>query len=292
MLYDTHCHPNLAKDKDKDIIIKNFLEENPKGFLNIIWTNPGTNSDILKLVNNYERIFCSVWIHPCDIYDLNIEKTILTLDNQILKDRNPPIIPFNKGNDNNKIVAIWECWLDYYWLKPENDKKIAEYTPEQQNKIINFKKNLQKIFFKAQIKLAEKYNLPIIIHNRESKDDILEILEETWFKNFIFHCYSENLEYAKKLLKLSPNCKISFSWIVTFKNAKYIQETAKSIPLKNILIETDSPYLTPTPFRWKEENEPSFIKYILEKIIELRDEDPEEIRKVIFENSKKVFNIK
>ena len=292
MLYDTHCHPNLAKNKDKDIIIKNFLEENLEGFLNIIWTNPETNSDILKLVNNYERVFCSVWIHPCDIYDLDLEKTILTLENQILKDLNSPIIPFHKGDENNKIVAIWECWLDYYWLKPENDKKIAEYIPEQQNKIINLKKNLQKIFFKAQIKLAEKYNLPIIIHNRESKDDILEILEETWFKNFIFHCYSENLEYAKKLLKLSPNCKISFSWIVTFKNAKYIQETAKNIPLRNILVETDSPYLTPTPFRWKEENEPSFTKYVLEKIIELREEDSEEIKRVIFENSKKVFNVK
>ena len=302
MLYDTHCHPNLAKDKDKNIIIKNFLEENPKGFLNIIWTNPGTNSDILELVKNYDRVFCSVWIHPCDIYDLDLEKTILELENQIIKDRNSPIIPFHKGDENNKIVAIWECWLDYYWLKekplswilsPSQEKEATnKYKKEDIEKIVNLKKNLQKIFFKAQIKLAEKYNLPIIIHNRESKDDILEILEETWFKNFIFHCYSENLEYAKKLLKLSPNCKISFSWIVTFKNAKYIQETAKSIPLKNILIETDSPYLTPTPFRWKEENEPSFIKYILEKIIELRDEDPEEIRKVIFENSKKVFNIK
>jgi TatD DNase family protein len=100
------------------------------------------------------------------------------------------------------------------------------------------------------------------------------------------------LEYAQKLLKLSPNCKISFSGIVTFKNAKEIQETAKNIPLKNILVETDSPYLTPTPFRGKEENEPAFTKYVLEKIIELRTEDSEKIKKTIFKNSLEMFGRK
>ncbi len=212
MLYDTHCHPNLAKNKNSEEIINNFLEENPEGFLNIIWTNPETNSNILELVQKYDRVFCSVWIHPCDINDLYLEKTILELEKLITENRKSPIIPFYKGDENEKIVAIWECWLDYYWEKDKKEK--------------------QKKFFIAQIKLAEKYSLPIIIHNRESKDDVFEILKETWFKNFIFHCYSENLEYAQKLLKLSPNCKISFSWIVTFKNAKDIQETAKNIPLK------------------------------------------------------------
>lgn len=279
MLYDTHCHPNLAKNKDKNKIIENFLEENPKGFLNIIWTNPETNLDVLELSKNNKNIYCSVWIHPCDIYDLDLEKTILWLENNILKNK-------------NKIVAIWECWLDYYWLKPENDKQIAKYDKKYQEKIINEKKKLQELFFKAQILLAIEYNLPVIIHNRESKDDIFKILKEINFKNFIFHCYSEDLEYAQKLLSFAPNAMISFSGIVTFKNAKNIQETAKNIPLKNILIETDSPYLTPDPFRWKEENEPSFIKYILKKIIELRNESSEVIKTTIFENSKTVFNIK
>ena len=259
MLYDTHCHPNLAKNKNWEKIINNFLEENPEGFLNIIWTDLEKNLDVIKLSEKFNRAFCSIWIHPCDISDLILEDTIKKLKNLYLKNK-------------EKIVAIWECWLDYYW---EKDKKEE-----------------QKLFFKAQIELAKKYNLPVIIHNRESKDDIYDILKETDFKNFIFHCYSENLEYAQKLLSFAPNCKISFSGIVTFKNAKDIQETAKNIPLKNILVETDSPYLTPTPFRWKCENEPSFTKYVLEKIIELRDENSEEIKKTIFENSLKVFEIK
>jgi TatD DNase family protein len=103
------------------------------------------------------------------------------------------------------------------------------------------------------------------------------------------HCYTENLDYANKLLEFAPGCMISFSWIVTFKNAKEIQETAKNIPLNNILIETDSPYLTPTPLRWKEENEPDFTKYILDYICKIRNEDNEKIKKQIFENSIKIF---
>ena len=292
MLYDTHCHPNLAKTKDKNEIIKNFFEQNKEAFLNFIWTNPISNQEVLELANQNKNCYCSIWIHPTDIFDLDLEKEILRMENLIIKEKSP-IIPFNKGDkQQNKIIAIWECGLDYYWLKPENDKQIAKYIPEVQQKIIKLKKDLQKIFFKAQIELAKKYNLPVIIHNRESKDDIFEILKQTNFKNFIFHCYSEDLKYAKKLLEFSPDCKISFSWIVTFKNAKEVQQTAKNIPLKNILIETDSPYLTPTPFRGKQENEPSFTKYVLEKIIELRSEEPKEIEKQIFENSLEVFKIK
>ena len=275
MLYDTHCHPNLAKNKNKIQIINNFLEENPEGFLNIIWTDLEKSKDVVELSKTNSRTFCSIWIHPCDIYGLDLEESIINLETLIIKEKSniihsPSGTPFEKGRW--KIIAIWECGLDYYWLKD--------------------KKEEQKKFFIAQIELAKKYNLPLIIHNRESKEDILEILEETNFKNFIFHCYSENLDYAKKLLDFAPNSKISFSWIVTFKNALEIQETAKNIPLKNILVETDSPYLTPTPFRWKEENEPSFSKYVLEKIIELREEKPETIKKQIFENSLEIFKIK
>ncbi len=273
MLFDTHCHPNLAKVKNKDQIIKNFQKENPEGFLNIIWTNPETNKDIIEISNKYKNVYCSVWIHPCDIYDLNLEETLLDLENQIKENK-------------EKIIAIWECWLDYYWLKPENDEKIAKYEKKYQNEIINKKKLLQKIFFKSQLLLAQKYSLPVVIHNRESKDDILLILKELDFKNFIFHCYSENLEYAKELIKFSPDCKISFSGIVTFKNAHDIQETAKNIDIKHILAETDSPYLTPSPFRWKEENEPLFTKYIVEKIEELRWE---KISNTIFKNSINTF---
>lgn len=263
MIFDTHCHPHLNRQKETDKIIKNFLNKWWK-LLNIIWTNPETNKEVLELSKKYDWVFCSIWIHPCDVYDLDLEKTILEMKNQILKNK-------------QKIIAIWECWLDYYRIY--KDEKINNFEE---------KKRLQKIFFKAQLLLAKEYKLPVVIHNRESRDDIFEILKEIDFKNFMFHCYSEDLEYAKKLLNFSPNCMISFSWIITFKNAKNIQETAKNIPIKNILAETDSPYLTPDPYRWKEENEPYYTKYVIEKINELRWENCEE---KIFKNSKIFFNI-
>jgi len=278
MLYDTHCHPYLAKIKDKNNIIKAFREQNPIGFLNSIWTNLETSKEAISEAKQYDFIKASIWIHPCDIDELDLEESIKKLEKIYLENR-------------DYIVAIWECWLDYYWLKAENDENIAKYDLVYREKIIKLKKDLQRVFFIAQIKLAEKYNLPVIIHNRESKDDIFEILKQTNFKNFIFHCYSENLEFAQKLLDFSPNCKISFSGIVTFKNALDIQEAVKNIPLQNILVETDSPYLTPVPYRWKDENEPSYTRYVLEKIIELRDENREEIEKTIFENSLEVFKI-
>lgn len=276
MLYDTHCHPYLQKDKTKKDILKTFKTENPEGFLNSIWTNLETSLEAIQEARENNFVKASIWIHPCDIHWLDLEKSIEKLENIYLENK-------------DYIVAIWECGLDYYRLKAENDKKIQKYDKDHQDKIISLNKKLQKLFFVAQIKLAQKYDLPVIIHNRESKDDIFEIIKEIGLKNFIFHCYSEDLEYAKKLLDYSPEAKISFSWIITFNSAKEVAITAANIPLENILVETDAPYLTPTPYRGKQENEPSFTKYTLEKIIELRSESPEIIKKQIFENSLKIF---
>lgn len=272
MLYDTHCHPNLAKQKNKADIIKTFREENKEGFLNVIGTNLKTSQNVIEMSKTHDFIFCSVWIHPTDTieYRNDLEWTLETLEKYYCENK-------------EKIVALWECGLDYYRLD----------TLEKQHKIKKEEiQDIQKRFFVGQIELAKKYELPLIIHNRNSREDILEILKKTWYKNFIFHCYSEDLTYAQELLSFAPECKLSFSGIVTFKNGKQIAETAKNIPLKNILVETDSPYLTPEPLRGKEENEPSFTKYVLHKIIELRNEDEETITKQIFQNSLDIFKVK
>lgn len=274
-IIDTHCHPYLNKIKNKDDIINNFFSNEWEAMI-VIWTNIETNNDSLKLTKLHDRIYATIGIHPCDIENLEIEKTISKMEKT-----------YNENKE--KIVWIWECWLDYYWLVKDLEK--SNLNQEEKEKIIKETKEKQKLFFIEQIKLATKLNLPIIIHNRDSKDDVFEVLEKTGFKNFIFHCYSENLEYAKKLIKLSPNCKISFSWIVTFSNVKDVQETAKNISIDNILAETDSPYLTPTPFRWKEENEPTFTKYVIEKIASLKWEKYEEIAEKILKNSKNTFKI-
>ena len=272
-IFDTHCHPHLNKIKKTDETIKNFFENGWK-YITVIWTDIEKSKIAVNIAKQNEWVFASIWIHPCDIINLDIEKTINELKN---------IYQENK----DKIVAIWECWLDYYWM--ERNENINKLNPIERKKIINNEKKEQELFFKAQLNLAKELNLPVIIHNRESREDVFKILKEVDFKNFIFHCYSEDLEYAERLIEFSPICKISFSWIVTFKNAYDIQDTAKNIPIKHILAETDSPYLTPTPYRWQEENEPLFTKYVIEKISELRGED---CSKQIFQNSLDIFKIK
>lgn len=275
-IIDTHCHPYLNKEKDKEVIIKNFFE-NGWEYMIVIWTDMKSSKTALEISNSNDRIFATVWIHPCDVFDLDLQESIKKISDYI-------------ENNREKIVAIWECWLDYYRiLRDEKIEKMEEY---QKEKAIKLKKELQALFFKAQIELAKKYDLPIIIHNRESRDDVLSILKETWFKKFVFHCYSEDLEYAKKLIDFSSECKLSFSWIVTFKNAIWVQDTARNIDIKYILSETDSPYLTPTPFRWKEENEPIFTKYVIEHIAKIRWDKLDIFSETIYNNAVDFFKIK
>lgn len=272
-IFDTHCHPYLNKQKEQNTVITNFFQNGWK-YMTVIWTNLKTSKISIEIANKYDWVFVTIWIHPCDITGLDLDNTIKTLEN-LYKD------------NKEKIVWIWECWLDYYRL--ERDNKINKLEKVNRDKIIEKQKKIQWLFFKAQILLAKKYDLPVIIHNRESKDDVLKILKELDFKKFIFHCYSENLEYAQKLIEFSPECKISFSGIITFNSAQDIQKTAKNIDINHILAETDSPYLTPTPYRWKEENEPLYTKYIIEKINKLRWEICDE---QILNNSLEIFWLK
>lgn len=295
MLYDTHCHPYLSKEKSQEEILKNFSQS--WDFLNSIWVDIETSQTSIELAKKYDFIHATIWIHPCNILEEKDWKHTL-IDLEITMKKLEEIYLENQ----EYIVWLWEMGFDFHWLDSmaENFLKTQiwedacikieeEAKKEIITKIARNIKNYQELFFRAQIKLSKKYNLPIIIHNRNSKEDVLRVLQEENCTNFIFHCYSEDCTYAQELIEFSPECKISFSWIVTFKSAKEIQETAANIPLKNILVETDAPYLTPTPLRWKEENEPLFTKYVLEKIIELREESPQIIEEQIFQNSLETF---
>lgn len=264
MLFDTHAHPYMAKKKNMDDIFQNF-QRSDNNYLVSIWTDLKTSQTSIDVAKKYKNTFATIWIHPTDAQELwnDFEEIMKTLEKLYI--------------ENEKyIVGIWETWFDFYWISKENfqDQKIT-----------------QEKYFRAHIQLAKKYELPVIIHNRDSADAILQVLKEENYWNFIIHCFSENLEFANKCFEISENAMMSFSGITTFKNAPEIQETAKNIPLKNILIETDSPFLTPVPFRWKEENEPIFVQHVLEKITELRSESANDIEKTIYENSKKIYKI-
>lgn len=271
MLYDTHSHPYLAKEKNPEIILDNFFC-NGWVYLNSIACDLESSEISIDLAKKYPWVYATIGIHPTHVLDQQdtLENIINTLEN------------FYKENPEF-IVAIGEIGLDYHWLEALWEKHNLD-----RETIIE----TEKIFFRAQIKLAQRLELPIVIHNRSSASDVLEILKETDYKNFVFHCYSEDMVYAQKLLKFAPDCKLWFGGVVTFKSARNVQEVVKNIPLKNIIIETDSPYLTPTPHRWKQENEPLYTRYVLSHIIDLRDESAEEITKQIFQNSIDFFWVK
>ncbi len=271
MLFDTHCHTYLSKQKSEEDIL-NEIKEKWNLYIANIWVDLETSQHNIDLSKKYDFVYATVWLHPCDVRkypDLNdfIEKL------EVLA-------------KNKKVVAIWECGLDYYRVVRWDNWEILDIW----QKDIEYRKIIQKKSFIAQIELAKKLNFPLVIHNREAWTQVFEILKQTNFKNFVLHCYSENLEYAQKLLEFAPECMISFSWILTFNSAKNIQETAKNIPLKNILIETDAPYLTPTPFRGQE-NYPQYVENVLDKLCELRSESFDEIEKVVWENSLRFYGI-
>lgn len=268
MLFDTHAHPYLSEKKDMFEVLENIKNNNKPNYITCIGTSLDTSEKSIELSKKYDFVYASVWIHPCHAidYKVNLDEVIQKLEHLV---------------SEKNVVAIGECWLDFFRLPPRLETSMLK------EEIIE----IQKLCFRAQIKLAQRHKIPVVIHNRDAKEDVFKILQEENCTNFIMHCYSEDLEYAKMLIQFAPNCMISFSGIVTFNSAKSVQETAKNIPLKNIIIETDSPYLTPPPHRG-EENYPEYVGFVLDKIISLRTEGRDVIEKQIFENSKKIFWIK
>lgn len=170
---------------------------------------------------------------------------------------------------NFKIKAVGEIGLDYYW-----DKSFVE---------------LQKEVFVKQIKLANELNLPIVVHDREAHKDSFDLLKE-YNKNskVLFHCFSGSVEFMRECVK--QGWYIAIGGVVTFKNAIKMKDVAKTVPLEYLVLETDSPYLTPVPFRGKE-NSPAYVKYVAEEIANLRDIPVEEIIDITTNNAERFFEI-
>jgi len=249
---DSHAHLEDEKyDKDREEIIEECKKD--LTFLINVGSNLLTSKQSIELAHNYDFIYASVGIHPHDAqkeFDKveEIEKLAL----------------------QQKVVAIGEIGLDYYYDEPS--------------------KEFQKEVFTKQIRLAKKLNLPIIIHDRDAHEDILDILKKEWTKDLrgVFHSYSGSVEMAFQVIEM--NFYISLGGPVTFKNAKKPKEVAKAVPIEKLLIETDSPYLTPEPYRGKR-NTPVYVKFVAGKIAELRGIPYEEASRITAENAIKLFNI-
>lgn len=251
--FDSHAHYNDGKfDKDRDEIIQKIYSEDVTK-ITCAGYNIESSKFAVELSNKYQFMFATAGISPNDIDDAGIED--IEQIRQIAK--------------NDKVVAIGEIGLDYYWNK-EN-------------------KEMQKEFFIKQIELADEMDLPIVIHCRDAVMDTLDILKNKINprRRGIFHCCMLNKELIKEAVKLG--FYISFSGNVTFKSAKPM-ESVNEVPIDKILIETDSPYLTPEPFRGVR-NDSRNVKLVAQKIAEIKNMDLDKIAKITYDNAKAIYRI-
>lgn len=256
MLFDTHAHILKIYYPDIKSVITESNANNIK-YIAIPATNIEDSKEIIETANKYQNVYAMVGIHPeeAENYtDINKIDNDLKIIENLAKDK--------------KVVAIGEIGLDNHWTK--------EYKKEQQALLIK------------QINLANKLKLPIVLHIREATNEILEILKENKpLYGGVFHSTSFNEYLIKEGLKLG--FYISFSGTVTFKNAKP-DECVKMVPNNKILIETDSPYLTPHPFRGMQ-NSPKYVKYTLEKIAEIKNINIKDLERITTNNALNLFNI-
>ncbi len=209
----------------------------------------------IALTEDYESIFVAAGVHPHDVKDIkDTEATYETLKSLAA---------------NNRVVAIGETGLDYHYLHSPSD--------------------LQQEHFRMHIEMARALDLPVIIHSREAGEDTIRILKESGHGiSGVFHCFSGDMEMAEQALGMG--FFISFSGVVTFKNAKKILDIVKATPLDRILVETDAPYLSPEPYRGKR-NEPSYVVYVTERVAEVKGLSIETLGRTILNNAVSLFKI-
>lgn len=255
--FDSHAHLDDEKfNEDREEIIQEIKKSGITKLISAGYSLEGSKK-ALEIANNNEFIYTTSGISPNDIPQT--EEELWKMIEEIKK----------MAKENLKVLAIGEIGLDYYWNK-EN-------------------KELQKKAFIEQIKVANELNKPIVIHTREAVVDTIEILKSNKVvKKGVFHCCPLNRELVKEALKLG--FYISFAGPITFKNSKNAEEIIKMVPNERILIETDSPYLSPEPLRGKR-NDSRNVKYIAKKIAEVKNVQIEDIAKITYENAKRIFNI-
>lgn len=251
-MIDTHSHINMIEGTPIESVIQNAIENGVDKII-VPSAYPKDIDDVIKLVNRYDNVYGMLGVHPTEVKDWTDD----------LADK------IREYSKNPKIVAIGEIGLDYYWDKSFND--------------------LQKEIFIKQIKLANELNLPISIHDREAHKDTFDILKEhNKNSKIVMHCFSGSVEFANECIK--EGMYIALGGVVTFKNAVKMKEVAINIPLDRLLLETDAPYLTPVPFRGKE-NQPAYTKYVAEEIAKLKNITVDEINKATTQNTFEVFGI-
>ncbi len=254
MLFDSHAHYDDDRfNGDRDEVLKSLKDYNVGNILNI-GSSMETSRFSVDLSEKYDFVYASVGVHPSETGELT------DADMEELKEL----------TEHKKVKAIGEVGLDYHYLPDDVEPEV------------------QKKWFKRQLDLAKELNLPVIIHDRESKGECIEILKEKQISNGVFHCYSGSAETAKEILKMG--FMISFTGVLTFKNARRAIEACKIIPIERIMIETDCPYMAPEPHRGKR-NFSGYVGLVAEKIAEIKNMSYEEVVEITDQNAKRFFNI-
>ena len=251
MLVDSHCHIPMIDDPAGVDSILDSAREHGVGHMLCVSVEREDYPVLLDLARRYDCISASIGIHPNTEMADEVDVAHLV-----------------KNASDERVVAIGETGLDYF--RSQGDLEW------------------QRDRFRTHIRAAHEVGKPLIIHCREAKDDVLNILEEEDAREVggVMHCFVEDLDTARRAMDIG--FLISFSGIVTFKNARDLKEVAKQVPLESLLVETDSPYLAPMPYRGKQ-NQPAYVRYVAEHIAELRETDYETIATATTANFNRVF---
>ena len=254
MIFDTHAHyDDDAFDEDRDVLLSGMGEQNVEYIVNV-GASMASSERSIKLAEKYPFVYAAVGVHPDEVGELDEEK----------------FEKLRKWTSHEKVKAVGEIGLDYYWDKEKHD--------------------LQKHWFMRQMELASEVKLPMIVHSREAAKDTLDMVIAAKPLNLscIIHCYSYSVEQAREYLNMGYY--IGIGGVVTFKNAKKLKEVAEYTPLSQIVLETDCPYLAPTPFRGKR-NDSSKIAYVAEELAAIKQVPVEEVIRITNENGRRLYNI-
>jgi len=254
-LIDTHAH--LSFDEitgDVDAVIARSKAAGVTGWI-AVGLSPEHNKKVVALAERFENMYAAVGIHPQCVNE--------TVDEDLVELKNLA--------NSADVVALGETGLDFHYVTP--------------------KENEQKELFRAQLKIAEQLNLPVIVHCRSAFEDTIEILDEFTgeLKNVVFHCFEGTDEQAKVVL--DKGFHISFTGIVTFKNAQARRDAAKIVPVERLMVETDCPYISPEPMRKQQINEPALMVHTARLLAELKGMNLETFAKAVTQTTRKFFNL-
>ncbi len=253
MLIDSHCHLNFPEFKDDLDQVIAHARENGVGLMQTICTEMAEFEEVRGIAERYEHIYCSVGVHPHE----SGKTELVPVDEIVARTR------------HEKVIGIGETGLDYYY-------EHSDRASQQQS-------------FRHHIAAARQTGLPLIVHTRDAEEDTIRILTEEYRQGAftgVIHCFTSSQQLAEKMLEIG--FYISFSGIISFKNAQNLRETAKIIPLERMLIETDAPFLAPVPHRGKR-NEPAFVSQVNKVLAELRQLPETDIGAVTTNNFFRLF---